>query len=91
MRDQRGSRADSPDELTLALARAFDLAWAQYCGQGQGILSPDFARRALAKRLVKIAKEGVTDEEDLTAAGCGIWTRSVLANSAICPERPAFR
>ena len=65
------SRADRPDELTLVLARAFDRAWARYYGKGQGILSPDFARSALAKRLVQMAKDGVTDEESLTAGG--LW------------------
>jgi len=70
-RAQRLSRADTPDALTLVLARAFDRAWARYYGQGQGILSPDFARTALAKRLVQMAKDGVTDEESLTAGG--LW------------------
>ena len=65
------SRADTPDELKVVLARAFDQAWARYYGQGQGILSPDFARTALAKRLVQMAKDGVTDEESLTAGG--LW------------------
>ena len=65
------SQADTPDELTLVLARAFDQAWARYYGEGQGILSPDFARSALAKRLVQIAKDGVTDEESLAAGG--LW------------------
>jgi hypothetical protein len=70
-RAQRVSRADTPDELKVVLARAFDRAWARYYGQGQGILSPDFARTALAKRLVQMAKDGVTDEESLTAGG--LW------------------
>ncbi len=67
-----GSRADTPsDDLTLVLARAFDRAWAQYYGQGQSILSPDFVRSALAERLVQMARDGVTDEESLTAGG--LW------------------
>ena len=77
---QRGSRVDAP-ELKMALARAFDRAWARYYGQGQGVLSPDFARAALAKRLVQIARDGVSDEDSLTAGG--VWYLV-----SISPDRP---
>jgi hypothetical protein len=58
-----------PDELKLVLARAFDRAWARYYRPGQIRISPDDARPALANHLVQMAKEGVTDEDELTASG----------------------
>ena len=58
-----------PDELKLVLARAFDRAWARYYRPGQIRISPDDARPALANHLVQMAKEGVTDEDELTSSG----------------------
>jgi len=58
-----------PDELKLVLARAFDRAWARYYRTGKIRISPDDARPALANHLVQMAKEGVTDEDELTASG----------------------
>ena len=62
------SEALDPD-LKLVLARAFDLAWARYFLPGRVTISQDVARPALAKYLVQMAKDGVTEEGPLAAAG----------------------
>ena len=62
------SEALDPD-LKLALARAFDLAWAGYFLPGRVTISQDVARPTLANYLVQMAKDGVTEEGDLAAAG----------------------
>jgi hypothetical protein len=57
-------------DLTLLLARAFDLAWEQYYGPNQdGPLPEEVARPALAKFLVDMAKSGVKEERALAASG----------------------
>ena len=62
------SEALDPD-LKLVLARAFDLAWARYFLPGRVTISQDIARPALANYLVQMAKDGVTEEGPLAAAG----------------------
>jgi len=62
------SEAPDPD-LKLVLARAFDLAWARYFLPGRVTISQDVARPALANYLVQMAKDGVTEEGALAAAG----------------------
>ena len=62
------SEALDPD-LTLVLARAFDRAWARYYLPGRVTISQDVARPALANYLVQMAKDGVTEEGPLAAAG----------------------
>jgi hypothetical protein len=60
---------DPDDELKVVLARAFDRAWERYYRPGRVRLSPDIARPALASHLVQRARHGVTDEDELAAAG----------------------
>jgi hypothetical protein len=55
--------------LKLLLARAFDRAWARYYRPGRVTISPEIARPALAKYLVRRAKDGVTEEDRLTGGG----------------------
>jgi hypothetical protein len=62
------SDALDPD-LKLVLARAFDLAWARYYLPGRVTISQDIARPSLANYLVQMAKDGVTKEGPLAAAG----------------------
>ena len=62
------SEALDPD-LKLVLARAFDRAWARYYQPGRVTISQDVARPALASYLVQMAKDGVTEEGPLAAAG----------------------
>jgi hypothetical protein len=57
------------EELKLLLARAFDRAWARYYRPGRVTISAEIARPALAKYLVRRAKEGVTEEDRLTGGG----------------------
>jgi hypothetical protein len=61
---------DPRDHLTLLLARAFDRAWMRYYGpKATGTIPEEIARPELAQHLVKMAKDGVTDEAALAAAG----------------------
>ena len=69
------------DELKLLLARAFDRAWARYYRPGRDTISPDIARPALATHLVQMAKDGVTDEDELATGG-------VLHLFSITPDEP---
>jgi hypothetical protein len=69
------------DELKLVLARAFDRAWVRYYQPGRVTIPPDIARPALANQLVKMAKDGVTDESKLAAGG-------VLHLVSLTPEEP---
>jgi hypothetical protein len=55
--------------LKLLLARAFDRAWARYYRPGRVTISSEIARPALAKYLVRRAKDGVTEEDRLTGGG----------------------
>ena len=57
-------------DLTVLLARAFDLAWEQYYGpNGDAPLPEGIARPALAKFLVEMAKSGIKEESALAASG----------------------
>lgn len=58
-----------PDELKLVLARAFDRAWARYYISGRVTISPEIGSPALANYLVKMARDGITDEAKLAAGG----------------------
>ncbi len=57
------------DELKLALARAFDRAWSRYYRPGRVTIPSEVARPALANQLVRLAMNGVTDENQLVAGG----------------------
>jgi len=58
------------DELTLRLARAFDLAWNSYYQLGKRAAIPQsVARTSLAKQLIKLANEGISDESALAEGG----------------------
>jgi hypothetical protein len=60
----------SDQDLTLLLARAFDLAWEQYYGPNrEGPLPEEIARPALAKFLVDMARSGIREERALAASG----------------------
>jgi hypothetical protein len=64
------SKPDSHDELTLRLARAFDLAWNRYYRPGRrGAIAESLARTSLAKQLIRLAKEGVSEEGALAEGG----------------------
>jgi hypothetical protein len=56
-------------ELKLLLARAFDRAWSRYYRPGRVTIASKVARPALANHLVEMAKDGVTDEDQLVAGG----------------------
>lgn len=54
----------------LLLARAFDEAWDRYyLPHRSDALSENIARPLLAKHLVALAKQGLTDKDALAAAG----------------------
>jgi hypothetical protein len=55
------------EELKLLLARAFDRAWSRYYRPGRVTIPAELARTALANHLVHVAKNGVTDEDQLVA------------------------
>jgi hypothetical protein len=57
------------DDLPNILARAHRRAWELYQALGSSTLSEEVARPSLAKHLVALAKEGVTRERALAAAG----------------------
>ena len=64
------SKQVSRDELTLRLARAFDLAWNSYYRPGRrGAISESLARTSLAKQLIKLTNEGVSEEGALAEGG----------------------
>jgi hypothetical protein len=72
------------DDLTLVLARAFDRAFERYYLPGRsGRISEEIARPALARHLVAMAKEGVTDEDGLAAGG-------LLHLISLSPEQPRW-
>lgn len=56
-------------ELKLVMARAFDAAWLKYYRPGRVTMASEVARTALAKHLVEMAKNGTTDEAQLSASG----------------------
>jgi hypothetical protein len=57
------------DDLPKILARAVRRAWKLYEVVGGATLSEEGARPSLARHLVRLAKEGLTDEGPLVAAG----------------------
>ena len=59
----------SDQDIRLSLARAFDRAWDRYYCSGRQTVSQDFARTELARQLVQLSKQGVSDEERLIKAG----------------------
>ena len=61
--------AAEEDDLPKVLARALIRAWDLYQARGAATLSADAVRPLLARHLVALAKEGMTKEEPLTAAG----------------------
>jgi len=62
-----------PDDQDIrqSLARAFDRAWEGYYRNRSARLTigQDVARTELARRLVQLSREGVTDEAILVKAG----------------------
>jgi hypothetical protein len=56
-------------DIRQALARAFDHAWENYYRSGRLTVSQDVARTELARRLVPLSKQGVSNEERLAKAG----------------------
>lgn len=63
------SRVSVDPELKLLLARAFDRAWDEYYRAGRPTVEAEYARPALARRLVSLSKEGVRDENRLAIGG----------------------
>jgi len=61
--------ADADQDIRQSLARAFDRAWDGYYRSTKQALSQDIARTELARRLVKLSREGVRDERALAKAG----------------------
>jgi hypothetical protein len=58
------------DPLTLLLARAFDRAWNGYYQSRRSVtLSEDVARSSLATQLIRLAKDGLRDEDSLAERG----------------------
>jgi len=63
-----------PDEISdldikRVLAIAFDRAWERYYRSARLTISRDVARTELARKLVKLSKDGVLDEESLAQVG----------------------
>ena len=63
------SRVSVGPELEWLLARAFQRAWDGYYRPGRSTVDPEYARAALAKRLVALSREGVRDEDRLAIGG----------------------
>lgn len=61
-------REDDQD-IRKSLARAFDRAWESYYRSGRVTISQDVARTELARRLVQLSKQGMSDEQRLADAG----------------------
>ena len=61
--------SNGDQDIRLSLARAFDRAWDDYYRSGRLTVSQDIARTELARRLVQLSKEGVSDEGRLAKAG----------------------
>ena len=62
--------SEADQDLAIILARAFDRAWAAYYALGLApTISEDAARPELAKKLVRMAKEGIEKEDALAVAG----------------------
>lgn len=59
----------SDQDIRQSLARAFDRAWDLYYRSGELTLTRDVARTELARRLVQLSKEGVSDETSLSRSG----------------------
>ena len=57
------------DDLPKIVGRALGSAWELYKAVGSGTLSEEVARPSLASHLVALAKEGVTEDGPLVAAG----------------------
>jgi hypothetical protein len=55
--------------IRQSLARAFDRAWEGYYRSARLTVGQDVARTELARRLVQLSREGVTDEASLVKAG----------------------
>jgi hypothetical protein len=60
---------DDDQDIRRSLARAFDRAWDGYYRSGRKTVSQDVARTELARRLVQLSKEGISDEGRLASAG----------------------
>jgi hypothetical protein len=56
-------------DIRRSLARAFDRAWDDYYRSGRRSVNQDVARTELARRLVQLSKEGISNEEHLAIAG----------------------
>ena len=76
------SRISADPELQRLLARAFERAWDEYYRPGRSTLDPEDARRALAKQLVALLKDGVRDEERLAVGGL-IYLRLLAVRAEI--------
>lgn len=59
---------DGDGDIRQTLARAFDRAWDGYHRSNKQTLSMDLARTELAKRIVRLSKEGIQDERLLAKA-----------------------
>lgn len=68
-------------ELKVLLARAFDRAWSRYYRPGRVTIPSEVARPALANQLVRLARTGVTDEDQLAAGG-------LMHLATLTPEKP---
>ncbi len=69
-------------ELKIVLARAFDRVWATYYRPGRLTISQDSARLTLAKHLVQMAKDGVSEEDVLAEGGLSYLNSLTSEDSA---------
>ena len=60
--------SNGDQDIRMSLARAFDRAWDSYYRSGRLAVSQDLARTELARRLVQLSKEGLSDEDRLAKA-----------------------
>ena len=60
---------DDDQDIRRSLARAFDRAWEDYYRSGRLTVTQDVARTELARRLVQLSKQGISDEQGLAKAG----------------------
>jgi hypothetical protein len=84
------SLAVDQDDLPAILARAFVQAWhSYYLPERPDAISEEIARPALAKHLVAMAKEGMSEEVSLATAGLqylNSFTPGHHGSGISCPE-----
>lgn len=82
---------DADDQTKLALARAFDSAWAQFLEREGPNADTETNRGRLARRIVALAKAGETDEAQLSDTALiylSVLTEAGRLGSAVSRDEP---